>query len=95
MSLVGPRPDVPGFADILRGKDRDVLKLKPGITSAASLKYKDEEELLAQENDPEKYNREVIFPDKVRLNLDYIESYSFFKDIAIILRTIGVSLKTD
>ena len=71
MSLVGPRPDVPGFADMLDGKDRLILKLRPGITGPASLKYANEEEILAKVAHPEEYNKNVIFPDKVRINLDY------------------------
>lgn len=88
MSFVGPRPDVPGYADQLTGKDRDVLKLRPGITGPASLKYRDEEDLLAMQNDPQKYNDEVIFPDKVRINLYYLHHYSFIKDIKMILCTV-------
>ena len=88
MSLVGPRPDVPGYADKLVGKDRDVLKLRPGITGAASLKYANEEEILASKENPQKYNDEVIFPDKVKVNLDYYENQSFWLDIKIIFATI-------
>ncbi len=88
MSFVGPRPDVPGYADTLQGKDRDVLKLRPGITGPASLKYRNEEELLATVEDPQKYNDEVIFPDKVRINLYYLNNYSFIRDIQIILCTV-------
>lgn len=88
MSFVGPRPDVPGYADQLKGEDRDVLKLRPGITGPASLKYRDEEELLARQPDPQKYNDEVIFPDKVRLNLYYLHHYSFIKDIQMIICTV-------
>ena len=88
MSFVGPRPDVPGYADQLKGEDRDVLKLRPGITGPASLKYRDEEELLAKQFDPQKYNDEVIFPDKVRINLYYLHHYSFLKDIQMIFATV-------
>ena len=88
MSFVGPRPDVPGYADQLKGEDREVLKLRPGITGPASLKYRDEEDLLAKQADPQKYNGEVIFPDKVRLNLYYLHHYSFPKDIQMILATV-------
>ncbi len=88
MSFVGPRPDVPGYADQLKGADRDVLKLRPGITGPASLKYRDEEDLLAGQADPQKYNDEVIFPDKVRINLYYLHHYSFIKDIQMILCTV-------
>ena len=69
MSLVGPRPDVPGYADMLKGNDRKVLSLRPGITGPASLKYSNEEELLALQQDPIAYNNEVIFPDNVRINV--------------------------
>lgn len=88
MSFVGPRPDVPGYADQLKGDDREVLKLRPGITGPASLKYRDEEELLARQPDPQKYNDEVIFPDKVRINRYYFHHYSFTKDIQMIFCTI-------
>ena len=88
MSFVGPRPDVPGYADQLQGADRDMLKLRPGITGPASLKYRNEEELLAKVEDPQKYNDEVIWPDKVRLNLFYYHHYSFVKDIQIIFATV-------
>lgn len=88
MSFVGPRPDVPGYADQLTGMDRDVLKLRPGITGPASLKYRNEEDLLASQSDPQKYNDEVIFPDKVRINLYYLHNYSFIKDIQMIFCTV-------
>lgn len=96
MSFVGPRPDVPGYADQLKGKDREVLKLRPGITGPASLKYRDEEDLLAKQADPQKYNDEVIFPDKVRINLYYLHHYSFIKDIEMIICTVlGRRMKYD
>ena len=88
MSFVGPRPDVPGYADILDGNDRRVLGLKPGITGPASLKYRNEEGILAMQDDPIKYNDEVIFPDKVKINLKYLDNWSFFEDIKIIIYTI-------
>ncbi|MDE6155042.1 MAG: sugar transferase [Eubacterium sp.] len=88
MSFVGPRPDVPGYADQLKGKDRDVLRLRPGITGPASLKYRDEEDILAKQANPQKFNDEVIFPDKVRINLYYLEHYSFLKDIRMIFCTV-------
>ncbi|WP_417189866.1 sugar transferase, partial [Bacteroides sp.] len=84
MSFVGPRPDVPGYADKLEGENRRVLLLKPGITGTASLKYRNEEELLAQQEDPQKYNDEVLFPDKVRINIEYLDHWSFWNDIKII-----------
>ena len=109
MSFVGPRPDVPGYADKLVGDDRDVLKLRPGITGPATLKYRLEDEMLAdvrrlmsvgrclpQEqinkmSDQELavwYNDHVIYPDKVRLNLYYLDHYSFVKDFQMILCTV-------
>ena len=88
MSFVGPRPDVPGYADRLAGDDRQILRLKPGITGPASLKYRNEEELLAQVADPQQYNDEVIYPDKVRLNRYYLAHYSFIKDIQMIFCTV-------
>ena len=88
MSFVGPRPDVPGYADQLQGEERDILKLKPGITGPASLKYRNEEELLASVDNPAQYNDEGIFPDKVRLNLYYLKNYSFIKDIQMIVCTV-------
>lgn len=94
MSFVGPRPDVPGYADKLKGDDRKILLLKPGITGPASLKYRNEEELLAEKDDPVTYNDEVIFPDKVRINLNYLKHWNFFLDIRIIICTvIGKELK--
>lgn len=88
MSFVGPRPDVPGFADELKGRDRSVLELKPGITGPATLKYANEEKLLASIPDPQRYNREVVFPDKVKINLQYLDEQSFFGDLKILWRTI-------
>lgn len=88
MSFVGPRPDVPGYADRLKGADRRILELRPGITGPASLKYRDEEELLAKVNNPVEYNDMVIFPDKVRINLYYFDNYSFIKDIQMIFCTV-------
>lgn len=88
MSFVGPRPDVPGYADALTGEDREVLKLRPGITGPASLKYRNEEELLAKVDDPQRYNDEVIFPDKVLINRYYLHHYSFWMDIKMIFATV-------
>lgn len=96
MSFVGPRPDVPGYADALVGEDREVLQLRPGITGPASLKYRNEEELLARVasegvagyTDPVRYNDEVIYPDKVRLNRYYLNHYSFWMDIKMIFATV-------
>lgn len=88
MSFVGPRPDVPGYADRLQGEDRLILKLRPGITGPASLKYANEEEILALVSNPVKYNDEVIFPDKVRINLNYYHNHTFWGDIRLIFQTI-------
>ena len=88
MSFVGPRPDVPGYADQLQGDDRIILSLRPGITGPATLKYRNEEELLAGVDDPIRYNDEVIYPDKVRINKYYAKHYSFIKDIQMIFCTI-------
>lgn len=88
MSFVGPRPDVPGYADQLQGDDHRMLELLPGITGPATLKYRNEEELLASVDDPIRYNDEVIFPDKVRLNLYYLDHYSFLKDLQMIACTL-------
>lgn len=110
MSFVGPRPDVPGYADKLTGEDREILKLRPGITGPATLKYRLEDEMIADyicEMKSEElrvkngipvgltdqelavwYNDNVIYPDKVRLNLYYLKHYSFIKDIQMIFATI-------
>lgn len=102
MSFVGPRPDVPGYADKLEGDDRDVLKLRPGITGPATLKYRLEDEMISEyvankqaEGDTRgaqeiavEYNDNVIYPDKVRLNCYYYRHYSFFKDIEMIIATV-------
>ena len=88
MSFVGPRPDVPGYADQLTGDDRRILELRPGITGPASLKYRDEEELLAKVENPQVYNDTVIYPDKIKLNLYYLDHYSFIKDIQMIFCTV-------
>lgn len=88
MSFVGPRPDVPGFADQLTGDNRRILDIRPGITGPASMKYSKEEELLALQSDPIKYNHEVIFPDKVRINLNYIQHRNFWLDLKVIIFTV-------
>jgi lipopolysaccharide/colanic/teichoic acid biosynthesis glycosyltransferase len=88
MSFVGPRPDVPGFADRLVGEERLLLSVRPGVTGPATLKYRNEAHLLAAHDDPERYNQEVIWPDKVRINLDYIRDWSLAKDIGYIWQTL-------
>jgi hypothetical protein len=79
---------VPGYADQLQGDDRRILQLRPGITGPASIKYRNEEELLAQQADPKWYNDNVIYPDKIRLNCYYFRHYSFIKDIQMIFCTV-------
>ena len=88
MSFVGPRPDVPGYADKLIGENRLILNLRPGITGPASIKYANEEELLASVENPKQYNDEVIYPDKVKINLNYYYHHTFFGDIKLILGTV-------
>lgn len=88
MTLVGPRPDVPGYADLLQGDDRIILTLKPGITGLASLKYRNEEQLLAQQPHPQHYNDEVIWPDKVRINKWYAQNRTLIMDVQIIFYTL-------
>jgi lipopolysaccharide/colanic/teichoic acid biosynthesis glycosyltransferase len=88
MSIVGPRPDVAGYYDQLVGESRKVLELKPGITSEASLKYYNEDVILEQQHDPISYNDSVIFPDKVKMNLEYYYKRNFSVDLKIIIDTI-------
>ena len=88
MSLVGPRPDVPGFADQLTGDDRIILSIRPGITGPASIAFRNEEEILASVDDPETYNREVIWPEKVAINKQYVQSQSLLGDVKLILQTV-------
>jgi lipopolysaccharide/colanic/teichoic acid biosynthesis glycosyltransferase len=92
MSLVGPRPDVPGYYDRLRGGDRRVLSLKPGITGPSTVKYSDEEALLANQPDPVRFNDLVIFPDKVRINLEYLDLCGLWTDISWLRKTLELSL---
>ena len=88
MSFVGPRPDVAGFADNLSPEDQVVLTIRPGITGPATLKYRDEESLLAEQENAEVYNLEVIYPDKIMINKQYIANYSFIQDLRYIILTI-------
>ena len=88
MSFVGPRPDIAGYYDVLEGENRKILELKPGLTSLASIKYSKEELLLEQQENPLNYNDTVIFPDKVKMNLQYYYSNSVFIDVKIIWKTI-------
>lgn len=87
MSFVGPRPDVPSYADQLQGEDRIILQVRPGITGPASLKYQDEERLLSAAADPVWYNDTIIWPDKVRINKAYVTNYSLLNDVKYILQT--------
>ena len=94
MSFVGPRPDVAGYADKLEGDDRRLLTMKPGLTGVASLKYRDEEDLLAVQPNPQEYNDKVIWPDKVRLNLLYMERQSLWLDVKVLICTaLGKTVK--
>lgn len=88
MSFVGPRPDVLGFADQLVGDDRIILKVKPGITGPATLRFVDEEAVLSQHSEPDRFNREVIWKEKVEINRNYVENYSFYLDLQILVKTI-------
>jgi len=87
MSFVGPRPDVPGYADRLEGEARKILELRPGITGPATLYFRNEEDLLATAGDPKEYNDSVIWPKKVELNLEYINTWGFWKDLRYIVKT--------
>ncbi|WP_400077970.1 sugar transferase [Winogradskyella sp. R77965] len=87
MSFVGPRPDLQGFADKLEGDDRIILIVKPGITGPATIKYRDEERVLERQKDPEHYNRTIIWVDKVKINKKYVENYSFYLDLTLILKS--------
>jgi lipopolysaccharide/colanic/teichoic acid biosynthesis glycosyltransferase len=95
MSLVGPRPDVPGFADRLEGADRILLSVRPGITGPAAVAYRHEEDILAAVADPERYNDEVIWPDKVRLNREYLEHYRLRDDLLWLARTVRTISEKD
>ena len=88
MSFVGPRPDVQGFANELKGEDRIILDVKPGITGPASIYFKNEEELLSKKENPEKYNREVIWKKKIEINKAYVRNYSFTQDLIYLFKTI-------
>jgi lipopolysaccharide/colanic/teichoic acid biosynthesis glycosyltransferase len=88
MSIVGPRPDVSGYYDLLVGDERKILLLKPGLTSEASLYFFDEEKILLKQVDPKKYNDSIIFAEKVKLNLLYANNHNFIIDLKIIFKTI-------
>jgi len=94
LSIVGPRPDVPGYYDKLEGPDRRILSLRPGLTGPATIKYSNEEVLLARQDDPVRFNDEMIFPDKIRINLDYMDHCSFWTDVYWIWKTLALVIKT-
>jgi len=88
MSFVGPRPDVKEFADMMLEHEKIIFTIKPGITGPATIKYRNEEKLLSTQVDPERYNKEIIFPDKIKINMEYVRNWSLYKDIMYIVRTI-------
>ena len=88
MSFVGPRPDVPGYADKLEGEDKKILLLRPGITGPASIKYANEEKMLSNVDDPKNYNDEIVYPDKVKINIEYYENNTLYMDLIIIFKTV-------
>lgn len=93
MSFVGPRPDIEGYYDTLKGENRNILELKPGLTCEASIKYKNEFQFLLLQDNPKEYNDKIIFPDKVKMNLEYYYSQNLFVDLRIIYKTIKFILK--
>ena len=93
MSIVGPRPDVAGYYDLLENENRKIIELKPGLTSLASLKYYNEEVVLKQQVNPLDYNDKVIFPDKIRMNLEYYQHHTFYGDLKIITATFKFIIK--
>ena len=90
MGFVGSRPEVPGYMDLLEGDDRRLLSIRPGMSGPATIKYRNEEEILAVQDDPVRHNDEVLFPDKVRINLEYYEKCSLWLDLRIMFITIGL-----
>ena len=92
MSFVGPRPDVPGYADRLQGDDRRILELRPGITGPATLLFRDEERLLALAKNPQAFNDAVVYPEKVRLNREYLEAGNFWRDLGYVFATVWPGL---
>lgn len=93
MSFVGPRPDIEGYYDQLEGPDRKVLELKPGLTSEASIEYRNEEALLKNQENPLLYNDQILFPHKVQMNLSYLENMSLMTDMKILFKTVLIILK--
>ena len=90
MSLVGPRPELPFYVQAYTEEQREVFSIRPGITDPATLEYRNEEDILAAARDRERFYTEVVLPDKLRLNLDYIERVSLLFDLALILMTLRV-----
>jgi lipopolysaccharide/colanic/teichoic acid biosynthesis glycosyltransferase len=88
MSFVGPRPDIEGYYDKLQGEERKILTLKPGLTCEASIKYNNEDYILKQQKNPKQFNDTIIFPDKLKMNLEYYNNHNFFVDLQIIFKTI-------
>jgi lipopolysaccharide/colanic/teichoic acid biosynthesis glycosyltransferase len=95
MSIVGPRPDIVGYYDLLEGENRKILELKPGLTSLASLKYYNEDALLENQSSPLEYNDKILFPDKVQLNLYYYYHQSLYGDLKIIADTFKMTFKVN
>lgn len=91
MSLVGPRPDVPGWADMLTGANRAILQMRPGVTGPASLIFRDEEQLLKEAGDSEAYNASVLWPAKVQVNIQYASSWSLWADVVYLFGTFGLA----
>ena len=87
MSLVGPRPEVRKYVDMYTAEQMHVLDVRPGITDLASIRYRNENELLESVSDPDKYYTDVIMQDKLRINLEYVEKQSFLYDIKLIFST--------
>lgn len=88
MSLVGPRPEVRKYVALYNSEQMRVLSARPGITDPASIKYRNENDLLAQADDPERFYVEKIMPDKLKINLEYMDNRTFFKDLSVIFRTV-------
>ena len=93
MSLVGPRPEVRHYVDYWTPEQMHVLDVRPGITDPASIKFRNENELMEQAEDPEKYYIEVIMQEKVKLYLEYVENHTFWGDIGLIFKTFWIIIK--
>ena len=89
MGFVGPRPEVPRYVDLYSPEQRRVLELRPGITDLASIAYRNESELLQEQEDPEAFYIDQVMPDKIRINLDYASRASLWRNIKVILATLG------